>query len=49
MSYPQYFNFRGHRYYKSLIGMGSGKGTYDKMCRVCEDNPKIRWGYPQRG
>jgi hypothetical protein len=43
MSYPQYFNFRGHRYYKSLVGMGSRKGALIKCAEHREDNPKIRW------
>ena len=43
MAYPQYFNSRGHRYYKSLVGLGSRKYALEQAAKYRKESPKLRW------
>ena len=43
MAYPQYFNSRGHRYYKALVGMGSRASALKKCAEYRKENPRLLW------
>lgn len=43
MAYPQYFNFGGRRYYKSVSGCGTKKAATDRAAEMRKKHTALLW------